>query len=178
MGRCMNVCLISSEYPTDHHGGGIGTYTEKTARALVRAGVDVAVLTETEDAPSEGEEEGVLVYRLANPGRARLRTLARSYAVDRAVRQLARRPDIVQACEYGAEAAVYSLRPRRGTKLVTRLATPSFVVRELNANGVSTGGISRFQVDRLERLQTRRSDGVISISRAISKVVADRWNIK
>jgi glycosyltransferase involved in cell wall biosynthesis len=173
----MRICLISQEYPTDDHGGGIGTYTEKTARALARLGQTVTVITEAVGEPSVSVEEGVTIHRLAKARTSHLRTLARSRAVANTLQRLTPHPDIVQACEFRAEAVWYSFRKPPQTKLVTRLATPSFAVRELNDHGVTGRGASRSQLDSLERWQTRRSNAVISISQAITDVVRARWNL-
>ncbi|MGH9076247.1 MAG: glycosyltransferase family 4 protein [Acidimicrobiales bacterium] len=173
----MRICLVSREYPIADHGGGIGTYTEKTARALVALGHTVDVLTEATAEPSVSVVDGVTVHFLDRSPATRLRTLARAWAVDRAIRRLTAPPQVVQACEFGAEAVLYSLRRPRSAKLVTRLATPSFAVRELNQHGVDSGLLPRLLLDVLERVQTRRSDAITSISQAIADVVCERWNI-
>jgi glycosyltransferase involved in cell wall biosynthesis len=177
----MNICLVSREYPTDDHTGGIGTYTEKTARALARLGQTVSVITEAQDEPGTRVENGVSVVRLARTSRPRV--ITRAWAVARAIDRLPVAPDIVQACEYQAEGVWYALRPRRGTIFVTRFATPSFLVRELNSHAemrraFQIGGMRTAHYhDRLERLQTRRSDAIISISNALADVVSQRWHI-
>ena len=48
----MIICLVSREYPSDDHAGGIGTYTEKTARTLAGMGHTVTVITEAVGAAS------------------------------------------------------------------------------------------------------------------------------
>lgn len=174
----MNVCLVSREYPTDDHAGGIGTYTEKTARGLARLGHTVYVITEAEGAPSTRVENGVTVLRLAAPqGRARL--VARARSVSHALENLPHVPDIVQACEHRAEGFWYALRRHPRTKLVTRLATPSFLVHELNSHAeVRKNGMrARYYFDPLERLQTRRSDAIFSLSDALADIVCERWHI-
>jgi glycosyltransferase involved in cell wall biosynthesis len=178
----MNICLVSREYPTDDHAGGIGTYTEKTARALARMGQPVTVLTETAGVPSARTEEGVEVHRLPPAGLLGplsppyTRSLARARAVARALRQLHAVPEIVQVCECGAEGFWYSLGEHRATTLVTRLATPSVVVAELSPHA-GEHRIRTEYMDWMERTQTRRSDAVISPSAALAEVVSERWRI-
>jgi glycosyltransferase involved in cell wall biosynthesis len=178
----MNICLVSREYPSDDHAGGIGTYTEKTARGLAALGQRVTVITEAVEEPSVRVEDGVRVHRLRRAEESRLgrlphaRTLARSRAVAEAITHLAEPPDIVQACEHGAEAFWYSLRDHRPTRLVTRLATPISIVAALSPNaGVNT--IKVACLDWLERTQTRRSDAVFAMTDALADAVARRWHM-
>jgi glycosyltransferase involved in cell wall biosynthesis len=178
----MNICLVSREYPSDDHAGGIGTYTEKTARGLAAVGQRVTVITEAVEEPSVQVEDGVTVHRLRRAEESRLgrlphaRMLARALAVSAAIERLPQPPEIVQACEHGAEAFWYSLRDHRPTKLVTRLATPSAIVAELSPNS----GVSSLKVaclDWLERMQTKRSDAVFAMTNALADAVASRWDI-
>ena len=172
----MNICLVSREYPTEDHAGGIATYTEKTATSLAQLGHRVSVITETIGAASTRVEGDVLIARLAPSARGRLRTVRRSFGVAHAIDRLPFRPDIVQASEYRAEAIVVAAR-RRGMKLVTRLATPTFVVQGLN-RGSGVGRLrSGAYYDPLERWQTHRSDGIIAITDALAEVVCRRWRI-
>lgn len=170
----MNICFVSSEYPTADHKGGIATYTEKTARALARRDLNVSVITEGEEPALVRVEEGVRVIPVMSP-RTRPRIVGRALAVDRALRALPLRPDIVQSCEYRAEAVAYALRQHRGSRLVTRLATPSFLVGQLN--GELNGGAWGWTRNRLERLQTRRSDAIISPTQALADIVSEQWGI-
>lgn len=176
----MRICLISREYPTEDHTGGIATYTEKTARALTRLEQQVTVITESHGVEGasmapRSEKDGVTLIRLPEP-RTRPGLLWRARNVARAIDALPFTPDIVQACEYRAEAFWYALRKRTGTKLVTRLATPTSLVEELNSHEQGTGARTRI-VDRLERLQTRRSDAIISPTDALADIVCRRWGI-
>lgn len=178
----MNVCLISREYPTDDHAGGVGTYTEKTARTLAAMGHSVTVITEAVSRSSFTVEEGVQVHRLAparliGPVRVPyMRTLARARAVASAVNGLATAPDVVQACEFGAEAFWFARTKRPPSKLVTRLATPEFLVAELSAHA-GAGTIRTRYSEWMERTQTRRSDAIISPSAALANIVCERWGI-
>jgi len=173
----MKICLISREYPTDDHGGGIGTYTEKTARALAALGMTVDVITEARGDASSRVEERVTVHRLSPTRPGSLRTVARARAVARALENLPTAPDVVQACEFGAEAFWYSFRKPARTKIVTRLATPSFLVRKLNGGNDRGSSPKNAYLDWLERTQTIKSDGIISITTALADVVCEAWRI-
>lgn len=153
-------------------GGGIGTYTEKTARALAARGHDVHVLIPGALARTE-VVDGVHVHRVATP-RVRPSVLARTWAIARALRKLGHM-DIVQACEWGGEGWWYSLRPH--APLVTRLATPHFLIERLNDVPVRQRQ-RQFFSRALERSQARRSARIISPSEVLAGEVASRWHIR
>lgn len=171
----MNICLVSSEYPTDEHRGGIGTYTQKTARGLVNLGQHVSVITQSQGETSTKVEEGVTVIRLA-PARRLPRLLTWAGSVARWLNALPMPPDIVQVCEYRAEGFRYALRRNTGAKLVTRLATPTYLVEQLNCEADGKGRRAGI-IDRLERLQTQRSDAIISPTNALADLVSAKWDI-
>lgn len=167
----MRLALVCRQLPP--LGGGIGAYTEKTAAALAALGHEVHVVSEAPDGrPGSERRDGVVVHRLA-PSRLRPRTLGRAWTVARALRRLG--PfDVVQGCEWGGEAALFALRPT--APLVTRLATPHFLIERLN--GVPAGQRRRQATSRLlERLQARRSARVISPSTALADQVAAAWRL-
>jgi glycosyltransferase involved in cell wall biosynthesis len=178
----MKICLVSREYPSDYHAGGAGTYTEKTARGLAALGQTVTVITEASRSSSVRVEDGVEVRRLAPAGLAGpvklpyTRTFARARAVARDLQRLPQTPDIVQACEFGAEAFWYSGRKHPSTRLVTRLATPEFLVAELSTHSGGRTIRTRYS-DWMERTQTLRSDAIISPSAALADIVCRRWGI-
>lgn len=173
----MRLALVSREYPPTRQAGGIATYTEKTARALAAAGHEVHVVAEAHaEAPAGSvRRDGVTVHRLAarraRPREAKL--LLRAIQVDRALRRLGRL-DLVQCCEWEGEASLYSLHA--AAPLVTRLATPRYLVDRIN--GVTPRERRRAAlVDTLERLQARRSARVICPSAALARVVAGDWRL-
>lgn len=170
----LRICLVSREYPPGTHHGGIGTYTQHTARALARLGHEVTVLTEANGAASLAEEEGVTIHRLpvrwSRPREAHL--LDRARTVARTLASLAGRLDLVQASEFGAEAALHALRGR--TPLVTRLATPLYLTEELSGH---RRPVRNALQHLLERTQTRRSATVFSSTRALAERVAPRWGL-
>ena len=153
-------------------GGGIGTYTEKTSRALAARGHEVHVLVPGVPRLRSETVDRVGIHRIPTP-RMQPRVLARAWAVEKAIRSLG--PfDIVQASEWGAEAWWYSHTTR--APLVTRLATPHFLIEDLN--GVPWRQRRRQSASRwLERSQTRRSARVISPSGVLADRVAQRWRL-
>lgn len=172
----MRLALVSREFPPTRQASGIATYTEKTARALAAAGNEVHVFSEAHPAaPRDEWRDGVRIHRLADPGtRPReARFLRRSLDVALALRRQG--PfDLVQACEWEGEAAVYS---RLGdAPLVTRLATPRYVVEELNGEPAAVRRRSTV-VRALEKWQTRFSRLVISPSSSLADIVARDWHL-
>lgn len=173
----MKLALISREYPPAPQAGGIATYTEKTARALAAAGHEVHVIAEAQPEAPAGTvlSAGVTVHRLA-PRQVRpreARVLLRALDVDRALHRLGR-VDLVQCCEWEGEAALFALHP--AAPLVTRLATPRYLVDRIN--GIPPRERRRaLLVDALERLQARHSARVICPSRALAGIVARDWHL-
>lgn len=75
----MRVCFICNEYPPGPHGG-IGTFTQLMARALVRAGNEVRVVggySSDYPAPAYEEDNGVRVWRFTGAIHRRGKMLAR-----------------------------------------------------------------------------------------------------
>ena len=172
----MRVALVTREFPPTRQAGGIATYTEKTSRALAGAGHEVHVFSEAHPlADRDDIRHGVSVHRLADPGvRPReARAVRRALDVANALRRHGRF-DLVQACEWEGEAAFYSSFPL--APLVTRLATPRYLVDRLNR----TRGWDRRRaaiVRMMERWQTRHSAAVFSPSAALAEVVARDWGL-
>jgi glycogen(starch) synthase len=164
----MRVVLISREHPADSSGGGIGTYTLTMAQALAGLGHEVTYVTHGDG--SEHVTGGVRVVGLAhrwlpNPTAERVAITA---AIARRVSRL--RPDVIQASEWDAEA--WWLARRRPAPLVTRLATPTYLVEALN------GGVpdrTTAVVRRMERYQALHSDALVAPSRALAERVAEAW---
>lgn len=167
----MRVVLVSPEYSAD--AGGIGTNTSVTARALARLGLATWVITRGSGGVTQ--EGGVTVVRLPyrrpplHSARMLLALLAR-----RRIAAIAARlhPDVVQASEWEAEAWWIA---RRGlAPVVTRLATPTYLVEELNhGRPRRASALTRY----LERDQARRSAAVFAPTRAIAERVGDDWGL-
>ena len=175
----MRICLVSREFPPDTHTGGIGTYTYKTSAALARLGHETHVVTAAPRPAAHYQEQGVSIHRIQEPAeRGPLPySVAHTRAVAAAIARIPGDLDIVQACEWNGEAFWYTTSTHRNTKLVTRLATPHFVVERLNESS-QPRGLRRGVVTRtLERVQTLRSDGIISPTRALANIVCDGWHI-
>jgi glycogen(starch) synthase len=169
-GRPLRIAMISPGLPPA--GGGIGTYTHKTSRALAARGHEVHVVVPGVPQLHSETVDSVCIHRIPTPN-LQPRVLARSWAVGRALQRLG--PfDIVQASEWGAEAWWYSHISR--TPVITRLATPHFLIEELN--GVCWKQRRRQSASRwLERAQARRSARVISPSSILAARVAESWGL-
>lgn len=171
----MNICFISKEYPPETHGGGIGTYTYNMALALTKLGHTVHVITSTQNSEQTYLDSGVWVHRLKsrriNP--KELWLMKNSYSVAKKISKIECEFDIVQASEFESEAFWPSFKKK--APLITRLSTPYFLIEELNGK-VFFGPRPFF--NWMERKQTLRSDGIFTSTRALAKIVIDRWEIE
>ena len=166
----MRIVLISREHPGTSFQGGVGTYTQTTAEALSRLGHETIVVTHGDG--TEREERGVRVVGvrhrwLPNAAAERIATARR---VARTVRRL--EPDVIQAVEWNAEA--WWLAHRSPAPLVTRLATPTYLVELLNAGASEPGSAL---VRRMEHYQALHSDALVAPSRALGERVAPSWGV-
>jgi glycosyltransferase involved in cell wall biosynthesis len=83
--------------------------------------------------------------------------------------------DVVQACEWDGEAALYALRQQ--APLVTRLATPHYLVEQINGTH-RTEKVRSTVVRAMEKMQARLSVQVISPSACLADVVARDWRLQ
>ena len=167
----MRIVLLSPEFPPTPRLGGIGTNTATVAPALAQLGHDVCVVTRGEDA-SVVEESGVRIVRLVpqwfpEPRIERLIS-RRAFAAATA----AFRPDVAQAAEW--EASGWWVTRGGHIPLVTRLATPTYIVEELNRGAPAR---ETAFVRRLERDQARRSAAILAPTRALADRVAREWTL-
>lgn len=164
----MRIVLVSSEYPPADDLGGIGTNTATVAPALARRGHDVCVVT-TGD-PGTTEHRGVTVVRPRHrwlPNRP-LDLMAQRRRIAAAAEAF--RPDVIHAAEWEAEA--WWLARFGSVPVVTRLATPTYLVEDMNRGRLD----ARARLVRaLERDQTRRSAAVFAPTRAIADRVEADW---
>jgi len=167
----LRIVLVTPEYPPAVGVGGIATYTATTARALAAAGHVVRVVTGGEQS-QRSTDDGVELVRIRHRWvpEPRAQRLLATMRVARAASSF--RPDVVQAVEW--EAHGWWLARRSRLPLVTRLATPTYLVEELNLGGVRP---ETELVRRLEREQTQHSAAVYAPTRAISERVATDWAI-
>jgi glycogen(starch) synthase len=166
----MRIALVSPELPSRLGGGGIGTYTAIAGRALAELGHEVCIVTR--GPAGRCEDDGLTVVSLERPY-LRSAEASRLLALRRiagAVRGF--RADVVQAPEWEAEG--WWIARRASTPLVTRLATPTYLVETLNGRQPARASAP---VRRLERDQARRSAALIAPSRAIAERVGTDWEL-
>lgn len=131
LGRVLNICLISREYPPETGWGGIGTYTYHLAQGLADLGHQVHVISQALDSDQEYCDGDVFVHRITHPSiflyKGRLKEfglrLEYSYRVNQKLKELINkyRIDIVESANFSAEGFLYSFH--KSTPLVTRLHT-------------------------------------------------------
>jgi glycosyltransferase involved in cell wall biosynthesis len=157
----LKICFFCSEYPPVPHGGA-GTFTQVTARALVKAGHHVRVVGLYDgriDAAGHEDDQGVSVWRLRVPqyrggwvaGRFELYRLVKNWIRDGAV-------DLVDAPDHEGPFFAW---PRLGAPLVLRAGgSYSYFLHELG----KPIPLKTFQV---ERLSYARADAWIAKSEYI-----------
>ena len=155
----MKICIVCSEYPPSPHGG-IGTFTQVIGRALVRAGHAVRVIgvySSASDQPPYADDEGVGIWRIAEPARPLGWVYAR-YLLFRTISQWASRDeiDLIEVPDWQGWAAGWGNLP---VPVITR------------ANGSGTyfaleaGRKPKRVTVWLERESLRRSDYWVAVSR-------------
>ena len=165
----MRIALVTPELP-NADGGGIATYTVIAARALSLLGHDVRIVARGASPASEINGARVVSVNpptLPNPAAARLLALRQVAAATRAAGV-----DVVQAPEW--EACAWWIARTRVAPVVTRLATPTYLVDALNGRPQTS---ATALVRRLERDQARRSAALVAPSRAIAERVAGDWGL-
>jgi glycogen(starch) synthase len=170
----LNIYLLSREYPPETGTGGIGTYTYNTASALVKLGHYVQVMTATRFSEHIFQDNGVWVHKInrrsIRPKECDL--ISYSYSVARRLRRARCRPDIIQSSEFEGEAFWLSLHKK--CPLITRLATPLFLIDKLNGRAFFG---PRPILNWIEKRQTEHSAGILTSTRALARTVSAAWNI-
>ena len=155
----MKICFVCSEYPPGRHGG-IGSFTQVLARALVRVGHQVRVIgLYSGDGFTRGYEEdhGVQVWRLPQPT-FRAGWIIGRYRLYRRIASWARQGeiDLVEVPDWEGHAARW---PRLPIPVVARLnGSASYFAREL-------GRPIRRTTFWLERASLQRAHAWCSVSR-------------
>jgi glycogen(starch) synthase len=171
----MRIVLPSPEYPPAAGIGGIATHTAAVAQALAKRGHEVAVVTRGQ--PARTTKHGVTIVRIPGchlpggvPRRNTLERLCDQVRIVAACRRFA--PEVVHASEWEAWAWLIARLGR--VPVVTHLATPTFLVDELNV-GHPSGDTT--VVRWMERDQARHSRKVYGPTRAIVGRVAPAWSL-
>ena len=173
----MRVHLVTSEYTgVTSYTGGIGTQYANLAPALAAEGVELHVITRADGRSERLERDGVQIVRVRVPGLRQVVPAAWPVAAERALRRLPV-PDVVVAAEYSAGAAVYAVRPRRAP-LVTHLHSSLVQIMETSRWSRRRRLLPETLVQRgLERLQTQRSDALLSPSSQLLEWARELWSI-
>lgn len=167
----MRVVLLSPEYGPAPARGGIGTNTETLGRALAGRGHEVHIITRGEGTVTY-EEDGVTIERLRHrwvPS-PKAQLVTDRFTIQAAVRRA--RPDIVHSAEWNAEA--WWIARFSNVPLISRLATPTYLVEELNHGSVQS---DTALLRAMERDQVRRSDAIYAPTAAIADRVSEDWGL-
>ena len=161
MGRPLNICLISREYPPDTAFGGIATFSRDTALMLVERGHRVTVFSQSLSEDREFDDNGVTVVKVKVPDRLNnYRVLppfivAFNTVILKAIKRHHRqRPfDLVDAPDHLAEGLFASFTD---IPVVTRLHTPYALIVAMGLNNYRKGASYHF-IKAAERIALRRS---------------------
>ena len=185
----MRIAFVSYEYAGLARGGGIGTYVRNAAAMLAEGGHEVEVFTE--GSFGSIRSGSVLVHSAVTPQRE---TFAAAVAPVFAARHEAAPFDVMEAAEYGADAAVI-VEAYPDLPLVVKLHTPAFLISEINHRFVSwprkarylLGGLIRGRRPRpywvydpatdAERDFALRATEVTSPSQALLDLLRERWGL-
>lgn len=182
----MNIAFISFEYPPDTAYGGIATYVRQAVCMLRARGHQVEVFTASPNRDVVGEEDGVLVHRIAETDR---REFPARIGPVFARRHAAVRFDVLEGPEYFADArAAVELVP--DIPLVVKLHTPSFLLWHISY------GQNRWTVLRhaagalrrgtrpaghpwsgLERGHALDADEIATPCQALGCLAAEKWSL-
>jgi glycogen synthase len=175
----LRVLFVSREYPPETGGGGIGSYVEAMARALVVRGHEVHVLSCVPGQASEDQlRAGVHLHRR---GVHRLLPKIRRLIPSTAVRiegaiscylefvRLGVKVDVVEAPDWMAEGWAFALLGSR--PLVAHLHTPLFLVGRTNPGSFRWTRDGR-GADLVERMAVRRADLLTSPSELLVRDLA------
>jgi glycosyltransferase involved in cell wall biosynthesis len=170
----MNICFLSQEYPPETHVGGIGTYTYNMASALAKLGHEIHVIASTKGVARTVHDNGVFVHRVKrlHIKLKELEHLYYSYLVAKKIIEIKCHFDIVQSSEFASEAFWFSLNKK--FPLVTRLATPFYLIEELNGK-MFFGPRPLF--NWMEKKQTLNCNGIFSSTYVLAKKVSEEWKI-
>jgi glycogen synthase len=175
----LRVLFVSKEYPPETGGGGIGSYVEAMARALVARGHEVHVLSCVhEQADDDCVRAGVHLHRRGVPRflpKIRRRLPSSALRLESALstylefRRLGLDIDIVEAPDWMAEGLAFALR--RPSPLVVHLHTPLLLVGRHNPHSFRWSRDGRMAAS-LERFSVRRADVLTSPSHLLARDLA------
>jgi glycosyltransferase involved in cell wall biosynthesis len=155
----LRICFVCNEYPPGPHGG-IGTFVQTWARALVDAGHQATVVGQypvNYPAPDYEDDHGIPIWRFRRRGR-RLGWIRGWHQVFQKVSQLARdrEIDLVEVADYAGPAAFW---PQLRVPVVARLhGSATYFAAEMGEQ------ISKY-LSLFERKSLNRADFICSVSK-------------
>jgi len=190
----MNICLISRAYPPETGQGGIATYTYHLAHSLAKFGHKVYVVSRSlNNKDMYYKDKKVHVFRIGRisiswylsriPGLEKILSgpvigdifnIFFVYKLYRKVCEINKynKIDIVEAPELLAEGLFVSFD--RKLRLITRLHTPSFLLKKINKKKF---GFLNVLTHFFEKIQTKNSTGISSPSKALADIISRDWEI-
>ena len=183
----MNICFVCAEYPKNENDptGGFGRYVEILSRGLVQHDNSVTVLCKSDVSTKPFFRNGVRIVPLStlrstSVNKRKLPSLIKrmllflnypilwSFIVYAYLKKNDHIFDIIEGGDFGGELFFYTVL--RGSRpSVIKLHTPSFVIREFNAEPKNFFyGVMEF----LEVVSLKKSTALYSPTLALAKIVA------
>jgi len=154
----MHICFLTHEYPKEGHPhGGVGTFVRTLSRNLVKEGIKVSVVgINYINTDEEGNDSGVMVYRLAPKILKGLTWYINSRIINKKIEDLHQR-DPIDVIE-GTELGLAFITKIRGIKYTIRLhGGHHFFAESENRN---TNPWKAYQ----EKRSFRKADRIIGVS--------------
>lgn len=191
----LRVALLAPEFVTEMVGeGGLASYLNKMAKALMGEGHEVEVFTLSEHRPERMRWEGMMVHRVGPVENLMMRAgrkvmewapgvgLAKSVGSLRSAnglaraleeRELERRFDLVQSSDYGAAGLMVGRRPWR--RHIVRCSWAADLFMETDLKGMDR---DHRVLSALERWSIGRAQGAYAPSRCIAEHFAKKFEVK
>ncbi len=188
----MHIVYISREYPPTLRGGGIATYVQNVAVALVAAGHRVTVICAADDTSSASDEQEGNLRIIRLPGGdfvipsvekpypwRKLRGLTRFHSYRRRIRETLQSigdADIAEVAEFGAESLALE---GVGLPIIIRLHTPTLLDRA--TCGLRRPGVWQLHewfCGKMEKKLIQQSLALSSCSRSLAAWVQKHFKIQ
>ncbi|HKM77604.1 MAG TPA: glycosyltransferase family 4 protein [Candidatus Bathyarchaeia archaeon] len=168
----MRIVFLNREYPPHTVFLSTSFLYQRMAKAFVRQGHEVHVITQSDGKPLERDDEGVLVHEVGsnvNRGSARAR-ISYSYNAWRKLRELRHDVDVVNADYFLGEGSLYSLSNRKPPLVLQAHAWAEGWIYDPGISGLMKKKVAGY----FEKIAARRAAYVIATSKFTYQWLVDK----